>query len=285
VAPSSIHSHIPRTIDNVLLKALARDPRQRYASSTAFVDELEAALASGVVAGPLVKKSPIPIPYLAGALAAILAVLAAILLFTRGIQPTKRIDPGPAPSAVTPPSPAAAIVKPPGQSKSTAQKRAARQTQTTEKVSARQEVPVATKVTVARPESALPVSRPAPDAPAAETSSTGRPEPLPALGAQNINLGVFSRTRKIENGISFAYHDPVLGEMGHGDLTAVVQTNAVPKGKLTLEWVVDDIRMDFKQVVPNRPTEFANEPTPGSYRLILRLDSKPLTTFVFRITP
>jgi eukaryotic-like serine/threonine-protein kinase len=110
--------------------------------------------------------------------------------------------------------------------------------------------------------------------------------PAGAAVAASFEISIYSRRHKIEPGLSFSYRDPALGELGHGDLQAFVQTNGpAPRGKLTLEWVVDDVPMDVKPVTPNQLVEYGNEPTAGQYRVTLKIDSKPIKAFVFRITP
>jgi hypothetical protein len=100
------------------------------------------------------------------------------------------------------------------------------------------------------------------------------------------DIAIFSRTTRIEPGVSFGYRDPTLGEMAYGDLKALVQMDGpAPKGKLTLEWCLDNVCQGPKTVSANRPVEYTNEPTAGTYRIILRLNSNPIKTFVFRITP
>ena len=69
--------------------------------------------------------------------------------------------------------------------------------------------------------------------------------------------------------------------------SAMVQFDGLrlPRGKLTLEWSVDNITMDKRPVAPNQLVEYGNEPTAGSYRVTLRMDGRPIHTFSFRITP
>ena len=74
--------------------------------------------------------------------------------------------------------------------------------------------------------------------------------------------------------------------MGYGDLTAVVKVEGrAPKGKLTLEWCLDNICQGPKTISANVQVVYKNEPTAGTYKIILRMNSKPVKTFVFRITP
>jgi hypothetical protein len=113
----------------------------------------------------------------------------------------------------------------------------------------------------------------------------------PAVPVAEANLRytieVFSRSHRIENGATFSFNDPVLGELGLGDLQAVVNAEGQPpaRGRLQLEWSVDGIAVDSRPVALGRPVEYGNEPSAGLYRLTLTLHGRWLQTFSFRITP
>ncbi len=280
-AASSIRRQLPRRLDAVLGKALSRDPGQRYASNTEFVDSLEAGLAPAEVPIPIAGSYSKALYAAAGLLAAVLLAALLFAFFGRSHKkpvaakpqpgsvtagevrdarkdtptltpPVKQLSVGSTPAAApasSKPSPAGPLVSP-----STAEKKV---------------------IAVA------PVKRPDQDDP-----MPVRTPPPPSTPEPSLDLTVFSRTRKLENGLNFSYGDPTLGELGHGDLKALVRaTGALPKGKLTLDWIVDGLRMDSKQVSPNQQVEYGNEPTAGTYKVTLRLDAKELKTVVFRITP
>lgn len=80
--------------------------------------------------------------------------------------------------------------------------------------------------------------------------------------------------------------DPTLGELGHGDLKVVIQSDSLQarKSRFSLEWIVDGVVMDRKPVFANQEVEYGNEPTPGAYQVNLRLDKKTVASFNFRIT-
>jgi len=105
-------------------------------------------------------------------------------------------------------------------------------------------------------------------------------------GGKGFVLEVYSRDKPLENGMSFSAQDATLGELGQGDIMAKVTAfGPAPKGKLTIEWVLDQVQMDAKIIRPNSLVEYGNHPTAGTYRVVLRLDAKPVQTFTFRITP
>jgi hypothetical protein len=98
---------------------------------------------------------------------------------------------------------------------------------------------------------------------------------------------VFSRTNRIQDGSSFPVDDRVLGELAHGDIKVIVVFNGqrLPKGRLTLEWVLDSIALGRKPVQLGKLVEYGAEPTVGTYRVVLRLDEREIQSFTFRISP
>ena len=132
----------------------------------------------------------------------------------------------------------------------------------------------------AAPRAAAPLSQNARD-----LAIAGQPVNVPQ-GGKGFVLDIYSRDHRLENGTTFSSQDPTLGELGQGDIKAKVTVfGALPKGKLMIEWVLDQVPMDAKIIRPNSVVEYGNEPTPGTYRVVLRLDAKPVQTFTFRITP
>jgi hypothetical protein len=108
----------------------------------------------------------------------------------------------------------------------------------------------------------------------------------PAAGKRSFILEVFSRTKRIQKGSSFAIDDPTLGELGHGDLKARVWVDgpAVPRNRLTIEWTVNGVVTDRqKSVLSNALVEYGNEPTAGIYKVTVRLDGQTVSEFMFGI--
>jgi serine/threonine-protein kinase len=287
------HDPIPTAVEAVLLRALSRDPGDRYDSCLQFVDALDAGLVAVPAAAPEKKASRL-IYAAAGGLA--LLLLVALILSARSriesvptgtirtettrtettgtesakaqaapnipVSASKTGIPGSAATgqaSYTKPKPTET-----GSSRELAQEKAPAQTYDTAPT-----VPVSTK-------------------PPVETARLSpRPESIPSSPqVAKTELVLRSRERKIEPGTNIPYRDPELGEMALGDLSAVVQTTGpAMKGKLTLEWSLDDIPMGAPQIViPNKPMPYGNEPTPGQYKIILKLNGAALSTSTFRIT-
>jgi hypothetical protein len=74
--------------------------------------------------------------------------------------------------------------------------------------------------------------------------------------------------------------------MAAGDLKAHVVLVGPPPGKgpLTLEWKIDGTTTDGHIVSPNTISEYGNEPTPGSYQVVLRQGLNVVAQYAFRIT-
>ena len=113
------------------------------------------------------------------------------------------------------------------------------------------------------------------------------PPPQPAPVVQQFTILVQSRSHLIEDGASFPHNDIILGEMGQGDLKATVRYDGSrpPRGRLTLEWYVDSTRVESRPVVLEQTAEYGNEPTPGAYRVVLKLNDRMVKQFSFQITP
>jgi hypothetical protein len=103
----------------------------------------------------------------------------------------------------------------------------------------------------------------------------------------DFTIEVLSRTNPIENGSSFPWDDSGLGELALGDIKVLATFNGqrLPKGRLTLEWVLDGIPLGRKPAQLGRVVEYGAEPTAGTYKVVLRSDEKIIQNFTFRITP
>src|SRR5699024_933395 len=64
--PSSIAPDVPEALDRIVMKALAKNPDERYSSAAAFRSDLEAAARSGVVRAPAVAAPVAATPVLGG---------------------------------------------------------------------------------------------------------------------------------------------------------------------------------------------------------------------------
>ncbi|MCX6625400.1 MAG: hypothetical protein NTY38_30945, partial [Acidobacteria bacterium] len=102
-----------------------------------------------------------------------------------------------------------------------------------------------------------------------------------------FTLSALSRGNRITEGSSFPANDTVLGELGDGDLKILVQLDGgrVPRGKLSVEWYLNGVRMDRRPAVLNQVVEYGNQPTPGTYEVLLKLNERAVQRFTFRITP
>ena len=268
---------IPKAIEAVLLRALSRDPGDRYVSCLQFVDALEAGLITAPQAALVEKKTSKLIYAAVGGVAALLLLVALLLsapnradnkfesrtplvspkgpAFTTGTKEPENFSAGDQ-TTYKKPNPAVNSPEP-----------------------AQNKVPVQTQYTA-------PTAPPQRNPPVEIAGIDSKSASLLPPQAASMELVLYSRQSKIEPGASFSYRDPELGEMAHGDLTAVVQTTGpLLKGKLTLEWALDDIPMGAPQIViPNKAAQYGNEPTPGQYRITLRLNGATLKTSTFRIT-
>lgn len=284
---SEIRKEIPWATDAVLTKALSAEPQERYASCLQFVYFLEASLvpprADETESGLEPVHRPWSLWLIAAAMGVLLLTALAAFFFTRnhGIQvagPDKalvttsqvkhlpidgRAEPAAKTASMTP-APASVSVK-----KKPAARPADASTRTNVSAESDRSNPQGSGTAI-RP-GKLPAAIPR----TADDLSTGNP--------QTLDLQVYSRDHRVEDGLSFGFKDPTLGELASGELSAVVR-GPVPKGRLMINWFQDDVKMDSKIIVPNRPTPYGNEPTPGLYKVVLMVNSKPLKQFIFRIT-
>jgi serine/threonine protein kinase len=281
MVPSHINPQLPARVDAPLMRALSRNPAHRFNSCMEFVTDLSANLTK-VPDGPARERGFLPVVL---GLAALLAIILGFLLFRPG-KPGKKIEPvvvarkeEPAP-VVAPPPPVTA-----GKKNGKPAHRSADGAGTPQQYGN----PVAPVTRKPKPfPETPPVAAPRP----MDSPKGGRPKrpsatvtpPMPVTG---IKTQVLSRSRPIQNGTSFAMDDPVMGELGHGDLKAMVQFDGpLPRPRLTIEWTVNGTVTDRqKPVSPNELVEYNNEPIPGVYKVTIRLDGRPVEEFRFRITP
>lgn len=281
---SSVRPQIPVTTDAVLARALSNDPNQRFGSCLEFSEALTASFVSPPVSEERDRTRPL-LPILIAVGSAIVIVLALALFWPKHPVSTSHVIASPQ-SAAAPVESRSAPATPsaPPKGVSPAQQtlpdvRTAEKHKTSipigdAQVTRQQSVETAALRPVPAP-SLPPVRKPpqdvaAPVEPAAEVS-------------KEVTLEVYSRDWKVERGVTFSTKDSVIGEMGQGDLKAVVRGRP-PKGKLILDWFIDGMHMASAEVVPNKVVAYNNEPTTGSYRVVLRQNAKELSSFVFRIT-
>jgi serine/threonine-protein kinase len=293
-APTNIRATLPQSCDAVLLKALSKDPERRYGSNGEFVDALEASLLAGTapLAAATQRRFAPWMFYILGAVALLLAALFTPL----GLFTPKNRKPPIAPPIAKPEQIHPAVSKPAAPVSTELPKPMPHPKQTPAGTPVAKQAPQQ-KIAAAPP--LTPVAKNARTVdPPVPTPRTTPPEPLPPrerdrttslaeMPPDALEIAVYSRQHKLTPGISFGYRDPVLGEMGYGDLKVRVESKGpVPKGKLTLEWVVDEIRTEVRPIGPNQLAEYGNEPTAGLYKVTLWLDGKTkLRTFTFRISP
>jgi serine/threonine protein kinase len=317
---SSVNRSLPRGMDLPLLKALSRDPGQRYESCMQLIEALAAGLLPVASSPTSEKRRSAPAIMYAGIGSLVLAlIVAGVLLRGRsqsGIQVknaaavvTRSTD---APAAVSQVGEAANTARQTGQrgSSGKADSAPARNTQSAREPAAIQYTkphPLAfpgsgTSQTEAiqRPQREPRYDPPAPVEPNARPAAVSIPvaplrsaAPDTSLVMANLegapkgfSLAVYSRSKPVGNGISFGFRDPVLGELGAGDLTARVLLNGpAGKGRLSLEWSIEGTPMNARFVNANSVVAYQNEPTPGTYKVTLRQDAKTVAEHTFRIIP
>jgi serine/threonine protein kinase len=283
MVPSRINPQLPARVDAPLMRALSRNPAHRFNSCMEFVTDLSANL-TRVPDSPKGERGFLPVVL---GLAALLAILLGFLLFRPG-KPGKKTEPvvvarkeEPA-QVVAPPPPVPAGKKKgkpdhrPADGAVTGQQnvnQVASVTQEPKPKPYRETPPVVASRIVDPPKLGREKRR-------VETATS----PMLVTG---IKTQVLSRSRPIQNGTSFAMDDPVMGELAHGDLKAMVQFDGpLPRPRLTIEWMVNGTVTDRqKPVSPNELVEYNNEPIPGVYKVTIRLDGRPVEEFRFRITP
>ena len=298
--PSRVNRQLPSSVDAPLLRALNRDPAQRFGSCLEFVATLDA----GLISQPERRSSGAPMLLWAGIASLLAALLALFLLWPSKKAPVANTAP-----VAPPPVAAVDVKKNPGPGKGKKVKSAtdapAAKTAVAAPVkkptpfgdlpskaiaAASPQVKAALRAAAAPPAAAPPNKvqpQPVPAAPAPAPPRIPPPAPISSsVATRGFTLGVFSRDHPIGRDSSFSLSDQQLGELGAGDLKASIQYDGQPpKGTLTLDWAIDGQPMGLpKRVAPNQTVEYGNEPTAGSYTVTLRLDLHPVQTFTFRIT-
>jgi hypothetical protein len=283
MVPSHLNPQLPARVDAPLMRALSRNPAHRFNSCMEFVTDLSANLTK-VPDRPAREGGFLPVVI---GLAALLAIILGFLLFRPG-KPGKKVEPLVAARKEEP----ATVVAPPPPPVLDRKKKGKPAHRTADgAVTGQQSVnPVASVTQEPKPkpyrETPPVVASRIVDPPRAREKrpvATVTP-PMPVTG---IKTQVLSRSRPIQNGTSFAMDDPVMGELAHGDLKAMVQFDGpLPRPRLTIEWTVNGTVTDRqKPVSPNELVEYNNEPIPGVYKVTIRVDGRPVEEFRFRITP
>jgi len=292
--PSTVKRSLPTGIDSVLMKAMSRDPAQRYSSCVEFIDNLDAVLIPDTPMPAASGSSP-KLMY-AGLGSLIVALIVVVALMMSGPKKTggpiakdlkKEVQ-------VVAPAPP---VSPTGQ---TGRKAGPKILEPGQLVEGPKPKPyggggdTGNQRPIVRDPSPPPFKQPQPEPPRRQVVQAPQPPPeLPELprppGSQpGYSLVVYSRdtAHQIGNGISFDLRDPTLGEMGPGDLMAqVVLVGPPSKGNLSVECNLDGTTMAYRPAKPNSMVTFRDRPSPGTYRIILRQDTKVLQEYTFRIKP
>jgi eukaryotic-like serine/threonine-protein kinase len=260
LAPSLVNRDLPSRVDAPLMRALSRNPAHRYSCCIEFISALSASLPANRKS--TTRRFAVPAAILGFV---VIASAAGYSLFHTEKKP--RVVPVVAQTAVVHPP----VVVQPDSQKTKPKKE--KHTQNTPEVSS---------IAADAPKKLPPFALIAPEiVKAAESAPTVSP-------AMNVSIKILSRSRLILKDSSFAIDEPTLGELGHGDLKALVLVDggSVQPGRLTLEWTVNGVVTDRqKAVVPNEAVEYNNEPTSGAYKITVRLDGRPVHDFNFRITP
>ena len=323
-APSIIKQQISVSIDAVLLRALSRDPQQRYRSCLEFVDALDASLAQheqiAVVVPMQARTGNNKLLLGLGALGLVAGGAVAAALWSSHTKPLPaEVKSAPVQTAdaprIEPPSSGqirgcraavrrAITIEPPARQAPTGdpvtRKRQEQTVVNTPDSSSGKRNPFPVPpVSAARTDYTAPVTRssiaPSPvNEPAPRGVSDGARPGWESKGdPREMDLRVFSRRNEISAGFNVSMKDPTLGEMSDGDLTAAVSANGpLPKGRLSVEWWLGNVRMNMKMLTPQQLSarggvvvDYGNEPTPGDYRVILRSETSVLKEFTFRIIP
>jgi hypothetical protein len=271
-SPSRVDVQLPLAVDGPILKALSHNPAQRYSSCMEFVTELSTSMG----AAPKTVKGGQGRLVAAAAFLGVLGIGAGAAHFLGA----KRSPPSPVQAAIVQPlpeqSPEAAPVPPP-------QRRHSKKT--AEQVS----TDPAKSGSVVRPRKSSAASERKSQTHALAQIAPIDPPIAPAVVKRSFTIEVLSRTRRIQRGNSFAIGDPILGELGHGDLKAQVLIDGpplAPSNRLTIEWTVNGVVTDRqKPMSPTTLLDYNNEPTQGDYKVTLRLDGQAVDEFTFRIAP
>lgn len=275
--PSQVDRKLPSSIDAPLLKALNRDPAQRYGTCTELAAFLGASLITQESAGGRVSKLVyVLVPLL------LLALLLGIWFWKR-LQPATRSTKKTTSS--TPPISAGAN----GPTKETASTTGGKSKATTDGKKT-------TKKTTRKPTAPLGTG------PTAQVARVKTPPPPPPIEKPDLTpitpqftIDVLSQGNRIDPGLSFSAADPQLGEMAQGDLKALItfEGQHLKSDRLELKWIIDNVVMERKTVIlPPDPrakhavmVTYGNEPTPGTYRVTLEQKGRLVQSFTFRITP
>jgi len=271
--PSQVDRKLPSSIDAPLLRALNRDPTQRFGTCTELAAFLGASLITQETAGRRVSKLVyVLVPLL------LLALLAGIWL-------TKRKSGAPSGAKKT------TLVAPPI---SAAVKATAGVTTSATGPTSKGAKDGKTKKTTRRVTTSD-------TGPTGQVQAPPKPEPGPEPGPSlpitpQFTIDVLSRgTNRIDPGLSFSAADEQLGEMAQGDLKALItfEGQHLKSDLLELKWIIDNVVMERKTIkLPLDPgakhtvmVPYGNEPTPGFYRITLEQRGRLVQTFTFRITP
>jgi hypothetical protein len=295
--PSRVNRQLPSSVDAPLLRALNRDPAQRFGSCLEFVATLDAGLISQPERRRTAGSPKLLYPGI-GSLA--LALLALFLLLPSRKAPVVNT------AAVAPPPPVAAVDAKknsgPGKGKKVKSATDVPAAKTAVATPARKPTPfgdipskaiaaASPQVQAALRAAAAPPAKVQPQPAPAAPAPPRIPPPAPissSIATRGFTIGVLSRDHPIGRDSSFSLGDQQLGELGAGDLKASVQYDGgqPPKGTFALLWSIDGQPMGLpKRVTPNQVVEYGNEPTAGSYTVTLLQDAHPVQTFTFRITP
>jgi serine/threonine protein kinase len=312
--PATVSRALAGGLEIPLRKAMSRDPGQRYASGAEMMGALEAGTGAAADLGEAGDKGASSNKLIYAGIGSLFVAMAVagLLLLHRPKAPTQ---PPPTPAAAS--GPIASVVPPvlPVDSKPTKKTKAPPTKvdaggELTHNTPPHSQPSVAQKketrpdpfpVVVNNPGRKAEISPPPPKPPnPGPDSIQGQaklagvvPPDVYSNAPKGYSLAVYSRKANdpahlIANTISFKYRDPTLGEMGAGDLKAMVLLNGPPPGKghfLSLVWKVDGTPMDAHFVNPNTVTEFGSEPIRGTYQLMLMLDKDKVAEYTFRIMP
>jgi hypothetical protein len=182
--PSSLDSSLPKAVDAIIAKAIAKDPAKRYADPEIFVHELRVALQSEPIPAVAVPKAAPPdekpaarprlVPWVAGAGALAAAAAAAVFALRSGDeQPSTPVAVAKAPPAVVAAAPTSPPAAPP----------TALPTVPPVPTEESAPAPAAVEPTVAPTRAATVAPERKPTRPPAASRAPGRDESAPASGA------------------------------------------------------------------------------------------------------
>ena len=275
--PSQVDRQLPSSLDAPLLKALNRDPEERYGSCL----ELVALLGASLITQPETADRRVSTLVYVLVPLLLLALLAGIWLSKRNpLAPAKKTT-----------QPVSASTNGTANTKGTTSATGGTSSGTTTEKKTAKEKAKTSVTTGTGPASQVVGGRiPAPPTPNPETEG---PLPPPPTTLQ-FTIDVLSRGTSIENGSTFPSADPKLGEMGQGDLAALISFEGqhLKRDRLELKWILDNVVMERKTVTfqldagakHTTMVPYGNEPTPGNYRITLEQKGRVVQSFMFRIT-